>query len=113
MARDVSAPADDTIREPDVRPAAMDFAHLKFCGTLAYIEAPAIALRREENAVVALDQFGKVRIELHDRTPPLELSHAKVFEPMLRTLHAVQHTLRAVGKRHHRVLRGGRERAVD
>jgi hypothetical protein len=51
--------------------------------------------------VTALDHFGKVCVELYDRATARELGTAEILEPQLRTLHAIEQTLRSVGERHH------------
>ena len=55
--------------------------------------------------VVEMDHRRKVGIELHVGMPTSKLSMADVFKPTLRTLHAIQPTMRAVGMRHRRALR--------
>src|SRR5262249_31007008 len=61
-----------------------------------------IALGREEHLVVrAFNHLQEVGIEGYDRTTAHELGGAEVFEPQLRTLHAIERAMGAVGERHH------------
>ena len=102
MTRDVLAAPDDAIGERDARPAAGKLAHLEARAALAArVEPAAFASRREEHVIVAaLDHFAEVGVELDHGTAPLELRRAKVLEPMLGTLHAMEQALRAVRERH-------------
>src|SRR5262249_27609337 len=107
----VLAPSNDAVGKGDARLAAHEFAHLEARGALAvHEEAAAITLGREEHAIVAaLDHFGKVRIESHDRSPAPGLRGAESLEPELRALHAIERAPRSVGERHRGALRAGDE----
>jgi hypothetical protein len=71
---DVLAAADNAVGKRDARLSARKLAHLEAIGTSAHIVSPAIALWRDEHAiVVALDHLGEVRIELYDRVAAREL----------------------------------------
>src|SRR6516164_7697526 len=110
---DVFAQTDDTIGERDARRAAHELAHLEARGALADVEPATITLGREEYLIIAaLDHLGEVGIELDHRAPALELRCAKVLEPMLGALHAMEHALGAIGKGHDGTLDFGRHGSV-
>src|SRR5262249_13163301 len=73
----------------------------------------AIALRREEHAIVATgDHLGEVPVEPDNRAPALQPRRAEILEPMLRALHAIEHALRSVRERHRGGFRAARHREV-
>ena len=57
--------------------------------------------------------LGEVCIELYHRATTHELRAAKILEPVIRTLHAMEQALRSIGEWHYRVLGDRIERTID
>jgi hypothetical protein len=62
-----------------------------------YIQSVRITVRGEKYVVlIGLDNGCKLGVDLHGRSTVYELSLSKVFEPVLRALHAVQEAMYTV-----------------